>query len=150
MKLININQIDYMFQSGRRDLLNYTYSRQPAYTYQIEQSLPILGQVAPLSSLTGLPLLGSFHASEVLFNAFGSIPAAISKNTLNIMSTFIAFVNTLDPNNHGLGNLPAWPTWDPEAKSLFEFKESGCDIIKDDYREEAMAFVNENADTYMS
>lgn len=143
-------QGDYMFQSGRRDLLNYTYARQPAYTYLIEQSLPVLGQIAPLSSLTGLPLLGSFHASEVLFNAFGSIPAALSKNTLNIMSTFIAFVNTLDPNDHGLQGLPEWPTWNPQQKSMFRYKESGCDIITDDYREEAMALVNEHPDTYVS
>ncbi|KAK4496750.1 hypothetical protein PRZ48_012733 [Zasmidium cellare] len=143
-------QGDYMFQSGRRDLLNYTYATQPAYTYLIEQSAYIIGQLAPFASLTGFPLVGSFHASDVILNDFGLIPAAISKNTLNLMSTYISFVNTLDPNNHGLKDLPHWPTWDPQRKAMFKYNESGCSIIRDDYREEQMGFVNENADVYVS
>lgn len=93
-------------------------------------------------------MLGSFHVSDVVLNDFGFIPPVISKNTLNIMSTFIAFVNTLDPNNHGLADLPHWPTWDPQGVAMFQYAEDGCKIIRDDYREKQMAFMNENADVY--
>ena len=86
----------------------------------------------------------------MVLNDFGLVPASISKNTLNLMSTYIAFVNSLDPNNHGLKNLPHWPTWDPKSKARFRYNESGCTIIKDDFREEQMRFVNERADIYLS
>lgn len=64
------------------------------------------------------------------------------------MSTYIAFVNSEDPNNHGLKDLPQWPTWNPEEKAMFEHRESGPRIIKDDFREKQMDFINNNADTY--
>jgi hypothetical protein len=44
-----------------------------------------------------VPVLGSFHASDVTFYDFGTVPDA---NTKNIMDTLIAFVSSLDPNNH--------------------------------------------------
>ena len=110
---------------------------------------PILGQLPALTSLTGLPVLGSFHVSDVVLNCFGTVPSTISKNTLNLMSTYISFVNTHDPNNHGLAGLPNWPQWDPNGKAMFRYKESGPDIIKDDYRETQMRFINDNGDTYV-
>lgn len=121
------------------------------YTYQQQQSLYLLSQLPGglLTNLTNLPVLGSFHVSDVVLNSFGRVPAALSKNTLNIMSTYIAFMNSQDPNNHGLEGLPEWPTWDPEGKAMFKYQESGPVIIKDDYREEQMGFVNRNADTYV-
>jgi hypothetical protein len=93
-------------------------------------------------------VLGSFHASDVTFNSFGLVPPLLSQNSENIMSTNIAFVNSLDPNNHGL-DLPHWPNWTPDEKAMFRYKESGPDIIKDDFREAAMRLVNDNAETYM-
>lgn len=121
------------------------------YTYQQQQSLYLLGQVPGglFANLTNLPVLGSFHVSDVVLNSFGLVPPAISKNTLNLMSTYIAFVNTHDPNNHGLKGLPHWPTWDPKNKGMFKYQESGPEIIRDDYRERQMDFVNRNADVYV-
>lgn len=142
---------DYTFETGRRDLLEQTYAqgKRRSWTYQIEQSIPVLGQLGPLGGLTGLPLLGSFHVSDVVLNSFGTLPPAISRNTRDIMSTYIAFVNSQDPNTHGLADLPEWPKWTPDEKAMFRYKENGADIITDDYREEQMRFVNDNADTYV-
>lgn len=146
---------DYTFQAGRRDLLNYTYAlrgrSQRTYTYLQEQSIPLLGRLAPppLNTLTGLPVLGSFHVSDVALNSFGTIPPAISRNTRDLMSTYIAFVNSLDPNTHGLGDLPEWPTWTPEGRGMFKYQESGARVIRDDYREKQFDFVNGRADTYV-
>ncbi|KAI5361762.1 putative carboxylesterase, type B, alpha/Beta hydrolase [Septoria linicola] len=91
---------DYTFTAGRRTLLNVTSSRQNTRSYQIKQSLPILGQLGLLNptQLNNLPVLGSFHISDVVLNAFGTIPASVSKNSLHIMSSLIQFANTLDPN----------------------------------------------------
>lgn len=141
---------DYVFHMGRRDLLEQTYvqGKRNGWTYQIEQSLPILGQIDLLGGLTNLPVLGSFHASDVAFNSFGLLPPLLSQNSKNIMSTNIAFVNSLDPNNHGL-QLAKWPKWTPQDKAMFNFKETGPDVIRDDFREEAMRLVNDNAETYM-
>ncbi|GME62228.1 putative carotenoid ester lipase precursor protein [Neofusicoccum parvum] len=142
---------DYTFDSGRRDLLEHVHATQPAYTYLIEQDLPLLGQLPLLNNLglSSLPILGSFHISEVVLNAFGFLPPAISKNSLNIMSTWISFVNNLDPNEHGLADLPHWPTWGLEEKSMFKYNEAGCEIIRDDFRETQMRFINDNAETYI-
>ena len=139
---------DYTFEAGRRDLLNYTHSTQPVWTYQQEQSLYLLTQL-PLLQSNDLPVLGSFHVSDVVLNSFGTIPPTLSKNTLNVMSTYIAFVNSQDPNNHGLQGLPQWPNWTPEGREMFKYQESGPVIIKDDYREKQFEFINGNADTYV-
>lgn len=98
---------DYTFQAPRHDLLNLQSGLRNAWTYQIVNSAAIVGQ-SPILGASGLdvaqlPVLGSFHASDVTMNVFAETPATISKNTLNIMSTFISFANTHDPNNHGLG-----------------------------------------------
>mgnify|MGYP005989219797 FL=1 len=56
---------------GRRDLLEHTYStEQKLYTYEIVQSLPILGKFSIFGRLSNLPILGSFHSSDVAFNTF--------------------------------------------------------------------------------
>lgn len=142
---------DYTFQAGRRDLLEQTYKqgKRRSWTYLQEQSVPILGQLGELGGLTGLPLLGSFHVSDVALNSFGTVPPAISRVTRDLMSTYIAFVNSHDPNTHGLQGLPTWPNWTPEGREMFMYKESGAEIIRDDYREEAFRFINDNADTYV-
>lgn len=143
---------DYTFQAPRRDLLSYTANKQPAWSYQIEDSVPVLGQVPLLNGLhlADLPILGSFHISDVVLFAFAEVPATISKNTLNIMSTFISFANTHDPNNHGLKDLPYWPKWDSDKKAMFRYKEDGPDIITDNYREEAMNYINAHPQDFRS
>ena len=123
-----------------------TSSRQPTWSYQIKQSLPLLGQISLLNptQLNDLPVLGSFHISDVALNAFGTIPATLSKNTLNIMSSLITFANNLDPNTQGLG-LPTWPKYNPNAPQQFQFREDGCRIIGDEYRKTQMDFIEKNA-----
>lgn len=137
---------DYTFTSGRRTLLNVTSDRQPTWSYQIKQTLPIAGQIDLLNPLrlNDIPILGSFHISDVVLNAFGTVPAAISKNTLHIMSSLIQFCNTLNPNVESL-NLPEWPQYDSQAPKQFQFREDGPRIIGDAYRKEQMDFLERNA-----
>jgi hypothetical protein len=115
----------------------------------IEQSLPVVGAILLVAPLAGLPVLGSFHASDVILNSFGLIPPSVSNLSRNIMSTIIAFVHSLDPNDHGLDDLPEWPEWDGQGKGMYRFREQGCDVVKDDFREKEIGFVNDNAEVYL-
>lgn len=137
---------DYTFTAGRRTLLNVTSARQDTWSYQIKQSLPVLGQLDILNplQLNNIPALGSFHISDVVLNAFGTVPPALSKNSLNIMSSLVQFANTLDPNTQGLG-LPHWPKYNPQDPQQFQFREDGCRLIGDDYRKAQMDFIEANA-----
>jgi carboxylesterase type B len=137
---------DYTFTSGRRTLLNVTSDRQPTWSYQIKQTLPVLGQVDLLNPLrlNDIPVIGSFHISDVVLNAFGTIPATVSKNSLHIMSSLIQFANTLDPNVPSL-NLPRWPRYNPQAPQQFQFREDGPRLIGDAYRKRQMDFLERNA-----
>ena len=59
----------------------------------------------------------------------------------------IAFANTLDPNNHGFDDIPTWPKYDKNTKKLYQFLETGPVVAEDTFRQEAMQYINENADS---
>lgn len=150
-KRIAAIQGDFVFESCRRQL--YANFPGPIWNYQTEITLPlsilddsIVGELLGNTGLTTPPILGSFHAFDALFYLFETIPTAVSHNVLNIMSTVVSFVNHQDPNHNGL-NIPNWPQYDRTAKKSYQFRESGPKIITDDYRQEAMDFMNNNADT---
>jgi acetylcholinesterase len=143
---------DYTFISGRRATLDATYNKQNVWSYQIVDNLPLLGQSDLLNALhvTALPVLGSFHISDVVLYAFGTIPAAISKNSLNIMSSLITFANHHDPNvasSQGL-DLPFWPKYNPTDRMQFKFAENGTETFPDDYRTAAFNFINDNREVF--
>lgn len=138
-------------QAQRRQLLEKIPAGQKVWTYEVDESLPLLSQVPALNQLglTNVPLLGSFHVAETVLNLFGTLPAAISKNTLAMMSMWISFANTLDPNNHGVSSLPEWPAWNSTALSQYRFQEAGPDVIQDNYRADAMNYINDNAESLL-
>ncbi|MCO5549790.1 hypothetical protein L7F22_003264 [Adiantum nelumboides] len=130
------------------------------WSYQIEIDLPLLsriplvGPILESLKLTKLPQLGSFHIADVVLHAFGTIPASVSKNSLHIMSTLIAFAHDLDPNTHGLKEIPNWPQYkwgQPAAgrEQLLHFTESKVDLINDDFRRPQMQYLNDNAENFL-
>jgi acetylcholinesterase len=138
-------------QTQRRQLLDKISSTQNTWTYQIELDLPLLGEIPLLKDLglSRLPILGSVHLSDAVLYTFGTIPPLLSRNTRNIMGTIISFANTLDPNNHGFKDIPHWPTYGYNSKNLYQFEETGPVVINDDFREDAMRYINDNADTFV-
>jgi acetylcholinesterase len=106
------------------------------WTYLTDNSATSLG-------VLNVPILGSFHASHATLFDYGTVP-----NSKNIMDTVISFVATLDPNNHGTG-FPKWPDWTPAKKEMYQFVESGPEVIRDDYREAVMAYINANANSLL-
>ncbi|KAF7193480.1 putative secreted lipase [Pseudocercospora fuligena] len=148
---------DYSFESQRRQLLGMHPA--PKWSYLIEAALPLsdisstfLGRlVAGLGNglglhLTSIPLLGSFHAFDIFFYWFGTIPEELSLNTRHLMSVLVSFVNHGDPNYHGSSDIPAWPQWDAYGKAAMRFQEQGVEVVRDDYREAQMGFLNWIAD----
>lgn len=88
---------DAIFQAPRRQFLRVARHTQPVWSYSSRV-------------LQGLPILGTFHASDVL-NVFGLIP---SVPTNEIQSRYISFANSLNPNVDGYAH---WPN----VRSLFTF-----------------------------
>lgn len=144
---------DYEFQSQRRQL--QPYLRGPVYNYLQETKLPtanvgaLIQGLAPAlgSNLTSVPVLGSFHVSDVLLYYFGLIPPSLDANSLHLMSMLVGFVNAMDPNTglKGLG-VPEWPVFDEVERKTYHFNVGEVDVVRDDYRVEAMEFINRHAD----
>lgn len=140
---------DFSFQAQRRNLLaHYNTSEQAVWNYVTDVSIPSAGLLPDLGVLTHLPVLGSFHAFDVWFYMFAGLPYALSKNTQAYQATSISFIRTLDPNNHGL-DLVNWPRYSEGGLETFNFKESGPEVIKDDWRLEAMQFFNDHPDSFL-
>jgi carboxylesterase type B len=79
-----------------------------------------------------IPIVGSMHGMDIVLNMFGD-PSSNFKPTEIIMTSVISFVNDLDPNNDASGNTP-WPRYTSEAKQMYHIKNSGADVIRDDFR----------------
>lgn len=151
---------DSTFESQRRFANQVASHTHNQWSYQIEidlpllSSLPAVGQLLKNLNATNYPELGSFHISDVVLHAFGTIPPAVSKNSLHIMSCLVAFVNDLDPNAHGIDNLPNWPQykWGVPAigqEKLYHFTEPKVDLIPDGFRRAAMQYLNDNAESFL-
>lgn len=140
---------DFSFQAQRRNLLShYNTSEQTVWNYVTDVSIPSAGLLPDLGVLTHLPVLGSFHAFDVWFYMFAGLPYALSKNTQAYQATAISFIRTLDPNNHGL-DLADWPRYSEGGLETYNFKESGPEVVKDDWRVEAMQFFNDHPDSFL-
>ena len=106
-----------------------------------------IGQILDSTKLTELPTLGSFHASDIVLNWFGTLPPTLSKNSDNLLSILVSFVHDQDPNGHGKKDLPHWPTYNENEKQTIHFVEGSVDVITDNYREKQMEYINEISDS---
>lgn len=86
------------------------------------------------SYLHGTPILGTFHASDVVQVFFDLPSPAVA---FNIQDYYISFINHLNPNK--APNLLPWPKYDNNRRHLMNFKESALlavdTIIPDTFRE---------------
>lgn len=89
------------------------------------------------SYLYGTPILGTFHVSDVLY-AFGFLPGV---PTASIMSYYISFFTTMDPNTNKKHSLPPWPKWaDCDDHQLLNFRQLDNGLVTDDFRNETYTF----------
>jgi carboxylesterase type B len=86
----------------------------------------------------GTPLLGTFHASDLIQVFFGILPNYASAS---FRSYYLSFVNTMDPNE---GNsYPDWPRWSTDKKLLNTYA-TGALFIDDDFRSDTYEWINDN------
>ncbi|KAL2071121.1 hypothetical protein VTL71DRAFT_12356 [Oculimacula yallundae] len=121
---------DIVFTLTRRVFLNISNNVHP--------NVPTYSYLA--SYFYGTPVLGTFHASDIL-TAYGITPGIPSSS---IQAYYISFINTLDPNQGTTGLLPKWPLW-KEDKELLNFKALTNKLLKDDFRTAQFNVINAGA-----
>jgi carboxylesterase type B len=140
---------DYSFEAQRRSFLGQVTANK--WNYHTKFSIPLstlgdslAGKLLGRLKLTNIPILGSFHASDVFFYFFGTIPDTVSQNTRHLQGSLVSFVHDLDPNHD---EIPNWPQWSSSNLDTMHFREEGLELIKDNYRAEGMAYINEIGDS---
>jgi carboxylesterase type B len=88
----------------------------------------------------GTPILGSFHASDVLAHFF---PVVDTYATRAVAAHYINFVHNMDPNV-GIAGLKEWPRWS-KAKTLMQFFATSGSLLADDLRSTSYAWIAANA-----
>ncbi|KAI0385457.1 sterol esterase [Hypomontagnella monticulosa] len=89
----------------------------------------------------GTPILGTFHASDILQVFYGILPNYASKA---IQSYYLSFVYTLDPNSGTSSDIQKWPQW-KEKKELMQFWNNKSNLLADDFRSKSAQFLSANA-----
>lgn len=116
---------DISFILTRRQLLNAAIAVFP--------DIPTWSYLASYDY--GTPILGTFHASDIL-TTYGITPGFASAS---IQSYYISFFNTMDPNE-GTTGLLSWPQWS-EGNELLHFLAATNALVKDDFRNEAYDYL---------
>ncbi|KAK7036379.1 carboxylic ester hydrolase, partial [Favolaschia claudopus] len=123
---------DLFFTSPRRFLLQHASKRQPVWGW--------LNKVGKISNA----YLGALHASDapIWFTETSSVGMVG-------IDALINFVNALDPNHSSATNNKAefeWPKWNFHSRdgksSLLTFNDDGVNVTADNFREEAVEFLN--------
>ncbi|KAK6086733.1 carboxylesterase [Seiridium cupressi] len=89
----------------------------------------------------GTPILGTFHASDILQVFYGILPDYASTA---FASYYTSFLYDLNPNN-GTGLLPDWPQWS-EDQQLMQFSNIASWTAADDFRSEQYDWISSNID----
>lgn len=95
----------------------------------------------------GLPILGTFHGSDLLQVFYGILPNHASKS---IQSFYSNFVYNLDPNDSTGGTNAvgtkvaiAWPQWS-KKRELMQFFNDRAALLKDDFRAGSYEWIEKN------
>ncbi|KAK8134333.1 Alpha/Beta hydrolase protein [Apiospora sp. TS-2023a] len=90
----------------------------------------------------GTPILGTFHAADILQIFYGVLPNYASRST---QTYYFNFLYHLDPNGDGTAStgLPAWPQW-KVGKKLMQFYNDRSQLLADDFRSASYNFITKN------
>ncbi|KAL0062523.1 hypothetical protein AAF712_010562 [Marasmius tenuissimus] len=126
---------DVAFQSQRR-LWQRTAAKAgvKTYGYLFTQPQPDKGA------------FGVAHESEVKY-VFGEQFANQSDTSLSrlMIDYWISFATNLDPNDGRGLRRPKWARYTPDNQVLLELNSANTRVIPDDFREEQISFMNQNA-----
>ncbi|KAJ2932844.1 hypothetical protein H1R20_g4251, partial [Candolleomyces eurysporus] len=91
------------------------------------------------------------HAAEIAY-VYGQLPptaGAASQNlSVVIMDYWISFTVSLDPNDGKGVERPKWPQYKDKNQVLLQLEGGNTTVVKDDFREEAIGFLNKNAELF--
>ncbi|KAK3937993.1 cholinesterase [Diplogelasinospora grovesii] len=120
---------DLVFTLARRVFLDLAHSANsdiPSWSYLASYGHDI-------------PILGTFHGSDLL-QVFYGIPPNYAASA--IISYYLSFIYDLDPDN-GTSYMP-WPQWATDRK-LMNFQATSTNLLIDDFRSESYEWIAENA-----
>ncbi|KAK5710522.1 hypothetical protein LTR15_012940 [Elasticomyces elasticus] len=115
---------DLIFTLARRNYLDKVASQVPAWSY--------------LSTyFAGMPVLGTFHATDIAVDFF--VPGIPQQS---VLTYYISFINKLDPNAlTTAAPLITWPRWTSGAPQLINFGALRNSLIPDTFRQAASDYL---------
>ncbi len=119
---------DITFTLARRNYLNVVSSQVKSWSYLN-------------SYLQGLPVLGTLHGSDILYD-YGTL-GELQEPTQTTQTYYINFINHLDPNGQsgGTSSLINWPQYTTASPSLVNFRKATNVIIQDTFRLKASKYL---------
>ncbi|ORY09037.1 Alpha/Beta hydrolase protein [Clohesyomyces aquaticus] len=90
----------------------------------------------------GTPVLGTFHASDLLQVFYGIVPNFASRT---IRGHYYSFIYDLDPNSNN--DLEDWPQWS-QGKQLKQFFANSATLLKDSFRADSYDYIFKNVASF--
>ncbi|KAF5851837.1 hypothetical protein GGP41_000551 [Bipolaris sorokiniana] len=107
---------------------------------QVNPGVPSWSYIATYNY--GTPLLGTFHASDLIQVFFGILPNNARKT---IRGYYFSFVHNLDPNVGN--NFANWPQWS-QGKKLMNFGANSNSYTDDNFRSDSYNVVKKYVDSF--
>ncbi|OAQ69689.1 cholinesterase [Pochonia chlamydosporia 170] len=92
----------------------------------------------------GTPIVGTFHASDILQVFYGILPNNAMKSC---RTYYFNFLYNLDPNK-GVGGYANWPKWQDTKKLMWFRWGFANDILDDNFRSAASNFISNNREIF--
>ncbi|CAK7203894.1 hypothetical protein SEUCBS139899_006644 [Sporothrix eucalyptigena] len=92
----------------------------------------------------GFPILGTFHATDILQTFYGILPNYASGA---LQTYYINFVTTGDPNQ-GAAVKMTWPQWS-ENQQLMQFFSGSASLLDDNFRNSSYQYLIDNIDIFL-
>lgn len=105
---------------------------------QVNPTVPSWSYLSSYDYLT--PIMGTFHAGDILQVFFGVLPNYASQS---FKAYYLSFVNTMDPNEGTSGLFRDWPQWSA-SKQLMNTYATGATLITDDFRSDTYQYILDN------
>ncbi|KAI5285639.1 hypothetical protein KEM54_000409 [Ascosphaera aggregata] len=93
----------------------------------------------------GLPVLGTFHGSDIIQVFYGNPPTYA---TSAFRQWYISFVNHLDPNKGKDSKYLDWPEWSPSNLNMITVAADDASYMTDDFRKEAYDVINSHVEHF--
>ncbi|RHZ62726.1 hypothetical protein CDV55_106918 [Aspergillus turcosus] len=123
--------------------LTFTLTRRTylKYVTEIKPDVPCWSYLSSYDY--GTPIMGTFHASDLLQVFYGIVPNYASQA---IRTYYFSFVYDLDPNSRR-GSLMEWPQWSADQQLMQFFNDHGA-LLADDFRNDTYNFILQNVDSF--